>query len=139
METTQTHSHPRLGDTRGRPAAVAALVCAALASLFVLTVTAFDQRRVGANGTVVVVHHLSVWDLKGAWGLGTLLLPVVVAAFAVVALADRRPSHRVVIVATVALWVWTLLLVRTIGVFYVPAALLATVAARRSSARIVVE
>jgi len=138
METTQTHSHPRLGDTRGRPAAVAALVCAALASLFVLTVTAFDQRRVGANGTVVVMHHLSVWDLKGAWGLGTLLLPVVVAAFAVVAIADP-PSHRVVTVATVALWVWTLLLVHTIGVFYVPAALLASVAARRSSARINVE
>jgi hypothetical protein len=86
-----------------------------------------------------VVHHLSVWDLKGAWGLGTLLLPVVVAAFAVVALADRPPSHRVVIVAMVALWLWTLLLVRTIGVFYVPAALLATLAARRSSARIDVE
>lgn len=69
---------------------------------------------------------ISVYSMDGAWILVVVSVPVLVALFGI--LVDRRPAQ---IVSAVLLWIGCVLALASVGLFFVPAAVLMTVAAAR--------
>jgi hypothetical protein len=95
------------------------------------------RTRYSTNGARTV-RNVSLWETRGVSALLVLSIPVLIAAAALVA---TRVSSRATVpwVAAALLWLWIVGFIRTIGAFYIPAAVAATfaavVASRRRSSR----
>jgi hypothetical protein len=80
----------------------------------------------GSAGTADVVRHISLVDDQGISMLVPLAIPVVVALAGTL---GRSRTARVI--SAVLLWAFCVLGLASIGMFFIPAALLMTVAAAR--------
>lgn len=69
-------------------------------------------------------RRTSLFSHEGASILGVVVVPVLVALFAVV--VHRRPAY---VAAALLLWIGCILGLLSVGIFFVPAAILMTVAA----------
>jgi hypothetical protein len=108
--------------------AVSAFVAAVLGAL----VAAFAPTYSGCwsvQSDVVVCGHLTGFAVNGAWILVVVSVPVLVAF--VPMLVHRRPAR---VISAVLLWTGCVVGIWSVGMFFVPAAILMTIAARRSSA-----
>jgi len=77
----------------------------------------------------VVCGHQTGFAVNGAWILIVVSVPVLVAFVPV--LVRRRPARAV---SAVLLWIGCVVGMWSVGMFFVPAAILMTIAAQRSSA-----
>jgi amino acid transporter len=80
----------------------------------------------GSAGTSDVVRHISVVDDQGISVLVPLAVPVVVA---IAGMLGRSRTARVI--SALLLWAFCVIGLASIGMFFIPAALLMTVAAAR--------
>lgn len=70
---------------------------------------------------------VSTFSTDGAWVLVVVLVPALMALIGT--LVDRRPAQ---VVAAVLLWIGCLVALASVGLYFVPAAILMTVAAAQS-------
>lgn len=104
-----------------------------LAALAAAAVTAFaplgraTEGRMDANGVEVTRSYgVSVFSQDGAWVLVVVAVPVLIALAG--ALIPARAAR---IVSSVLLWMFCVLGLLSVGLFFLPAAVLMTVATRR--------
>ena len=102
---------------------VAALTGALLAA-FAPTYTSCTDQLTGT----IRCGSATGFGVNGWWILFVASIPVVIAAIPVV-----RPTRRTTVVSTVLLWACCVIAFASIGLFFVPAAILMTVAAFRSA------
>jgi hypothetical protein len=76
-----------------------------------------------------VCHAVSTFAVDGAWVLVVVSVPVLVAFVPV--LVRRRPAR---VLSAVLLWIGSILGMLSVGMFFVPAAILMTIAAQRPPA-----
>jgi hypothetical protein len=105
-------------------AALVAAVSGALVAAFAPTGQMMESfgSSDGTSGTRS--SSVSMFHVNGAWILFVVSVPVVVALIAVL-----LPHRRARIVATTLLWVGCLVGIWSVGMFFVPAAILMTIAA----------
>jgi len=102
-------------------------VAAFLASVLGALVAAFAPTYSGCGTTSSggeVCSHATGFAVNGSWILVVVSVPVLVALVPV--LVRRRPAR---IVSTVLLWIGCVLGMWSVGMFFVPAAILMTIAA----------
>jgi hypothetical protein len=108
------------GSGFAKAAFVAALTAALVASF------GPTYSECSSDGLTERCGTTSGFAVNGSWILFVASIPVVISLIAVV-----RPSRRAAVVAAVLLWVCCLIAILSIGSFFVPAAILMTVAAIR--------
>ncbi|WP_344094646.1 hypothetical protein [Microbacterium deminutum] len=105
---------------------VAALVLVAAASTVLLLVPTYESATTSSNGTETVTTQ-SMLEVNGPWLLVVLAAPIVLAVLPV--FARGRTWVVLSIVSATLLWVGVILGSLTIGIFFVPGAILALIAA----------
>jgi len=115
-----------MGPVKANRLAVAAFVTASVGAL----VAAFAPTYTGCGPSsgVEVCSHTTGFAVNGSWILVVVSVPVLVALVPV--LIRRRPAR---IVAAVLLWIGCALGMLSIGMFFIPAAILMTIAAAQPS------
>lgn len=108
--------------------AVAAFVAAALGALVAAFAPTYSGCTSTAGSTVEVCSHATSFSVNGSWVLVVVSVPVLVALLPV--LIRRRPAR---IVSTVLLWSGCVVGMWSVGLFFVPAAILMTIAAAQPS------
>ncbi len=107
---------------------IAALSAAVLAALVVAFLPSGQvMSATGGPGGVTVTHNyrVSLFQVDGAWVLVVVSVPVVLALIAVLV-----RNRAVKVLSTVLLWVGCVLGMMSVGLFFVPAAVLMTFALR---------
>ena len=104
---------------------VAAFMAATLGALVAAFAPTYSGCATTPSGGEVCGHETS-FAVNGAWVLVVVSVPVLVAFVPV--LVRRRPAR---IVSAVLLWIGCVLGALSVGMFFVPAAILMTVAATR--------
>jgi hypothetical protein len=107
---------------------VAAFMAATLGALVAAFAPTYSGCATTPSGGEVCGHETS-FAVNGAWVLVVVSVPVLVAFVAV--LVRRRPTR---VVSAVLLWIGCVVGMWSVGMFFVPAAILMTIAAQRSSA-----
>lgn len=118
---------------------IAAFVAAAAAALVVAFAPLYEgcsataqasSTSIGSVSEHVSCGHETALQVNGPWVLVIVAIPVLIALLPI-ALRFRRSSR---IVSALVLWILCVLGALSIGVFFVPAAILMTIAAARSDA-----
>jgi hypothetical protein len=110
--------------------AVAALVVAVVGAL-VVSFAPLGRSCTGSFGDVSeTCRSTNLFSEEGAWILVVVVVPALVALFGVV--VYRRPAQ---VVAALLLWLGCILGLLSVGIFFVPAAILMTVAAAVAPSR----
>ena len=105
--------------------AVAALVAAVIGALVASLAPLGRSCTIGPSPEVgETCRSVSTFSNEGAWVVIVVSMPVLVALFAVV--VHRRPAR---IASAVLLWIGCIVGLASVGIFFVPAAILMTVAA----------
>ena len=110
---------------------VAAFMAATLGALVAAFAPTYSGCATTPSGGEVCGHETS-FAVNGAWVLVVVSVPVLVAFVPV--LVRRRPAR---IVSAVLLWIGCVLGALSVGMFFVPAAILMTVAATRRPSLVV--
>jgi len=105
---------------------VAAFVTAAIGALVAAFAPTYSG--CGSSSGVEVCSHTTGFAVNGSWILVVVSVPVLVSLVPV--LVRRRPAR---IVSAVLLWIGCALGMLSIGMFFVPAAILMTIAAAQPS------
>ncbi|HEX2192032.1 MAG TPA: hypothetical protein VHH09_02475, partial [Acidimicrobiales bacterium] len=116
----------RMGDTA---AALSLTLAIGASAALALLPTGSKTVAVRADEPVSEVTHESLLEHEGGSVLVVLAVPVLAAALGAVTAPGHRRAR---IVSAVLVWAFSILGAASIGLFYVPAALAMTVAARRS-------
>jgi hypothetical protein len=121
-----------MGLVRTKRLTVASFVCSLVGAAIGAFAPLGQTTTVGSgglDGTPVVERTTSVSlvSYEGLWVLGLLAVPVTIAMMAVLI-----PRRGVRVASTALLWVFCVLGLASVGLFFVPAAVLMTVAAATS-------
>jgi hypothetical protein len=107
-------------------AAFMAAVLGAFVAAFAPTYTGCTTTTTTTGSTVEVCGHATAFAVNGAWVLVVVSVPVLVTLLPV--LIRRRPVR---VVSSVLLWAGCIVAMFSVGMFFVPAAILMTIAASR--------
>ncbi len=105
---------------------VAAFVAAVLGALVAAFAPTYSWCGTSSSGGEAC-GHATGFAVNGSWILVVVSVPVLVAFVPV--LVRRRPAR---VVSTVLLWIGCVVGLWSVGMFFVPAAILMTIAAQRS-------
>jgi len=108
--------------------AVAAFVAATLGALVAAFAPTYTGCTTTAGSTVEVCSHETSFAVNGSWVLVVVSVPVLMSLIPV--LIRRRPAR---IVAATLLWIGCALGMLSVGMFFLPAAILMTIAAAQPS------
>lgn len=111
--------------------AVSAFVAAVLGALVAAFAPTYSGCGSGSSG-VEVCSHTTGFAVNGSWILVVASVPVLVALVPV--LVRRRPAR---IVSSVLLWIGCVLGMLSVGIFFVPAAILMNIAAAQRPSPVV--
>lgn len=106
--------------------AAAAFIAAALGALIAAFAPTYSGCWTTTPSGGMVCGHQTGFAVNGAWILIVVSVPVLVALLSV--LVRRRPAR---IVSAILLWIGCVLGMWSVGMFFVPAAILMTIAAAR--------
>ena len=122
-----TVARPYAPDVKGSGFAKASFVAAltgALLAAFAPSYTSCTEELAGS----IRCGSATAFDVNGWWILVVVSIPVVIATIPAV-----RPTRRRTVVCTVLLWACCVVALASIGLFFIPAAILMTVAAFRTA------
>ena len=117
-----------MGPVKANRLAVAAFVAAAIGALVAAFAPTYTGCTTTAGSAVEVCSHETAFAVNGAWVLVVVSVPVLVTLVPV--LIRRRPAR---IVSAVLLWIGCALGMLSVGMFFLPAAILMTIAAAQPS------
>jgi hypothetical protein len=111
---------------KARRFALASFLVAVLGALVAAFAPTGRMESTTSSGGAFVTHtsSISMFQTNGAWVLIVVSVPVLVSLVAVV--LNRRSAR---IVSTVLLWIGCVLGMFSVGMFFIPAAILMTIAA----------
>ncbi len=104
---------------------IAAFAVVVLASLVLLLVPTYESAKSGSGGTEVVTSQ-SMLEVNGPWLLVLLTMPIVFTAVPLI--VHGRIGMIASVVSTALLVLFVIISLITIGIFFVPGAILAVVA-----------